>query len=245
VARRLRLTVEYDGTDFAGWQRQANGATIQQELERAIARMTGVVTAVRGAGRTDAGVHALGQVAHFDTDSTIPLIGFRRGLNALLPRAIAVVALDEAAADFDARFSARGKLYRYEIWNADSRSPLRDRFVWHLRQPLDRARMRQAAASLVGRHDFLAFRAADCERATTVRTVTRLDVLDEGARIAIEIEANAFLKNMVRIVTGTLVAVGRGRISPERVAEILAARDRQHAGPTAPPQGLVLVHVDY
>jgi tRNA pseudouridine38-40 synthase len=243
--RRIKLIIEYDGTDFAGWQRQENGPSVQAAIEDALAQMLGRETAVRGAGRTDAGVHARGQVAHFDTDARIPLVGFRRGLNALLPRAIAIVAADEAAPDFDARFSARGKLYRYQIWNADSRSPLHDRFTWHRPRPLDVERMRAAAAPLVGRHDFRAFRAADCERRTTTRTLTRAAVTRDGDLVGIEIEADAFLKQMVRIIAGTLVDAGFGKLAPAAVEDALRAGDRRLLGPTAPPQGLTLVRVDY
>jgi tRNA pseudouridine38-40 synthase len=244
-SRRLKLVVEYDGTDFGGWQRQPNAPTIQAALEDALAQMTSVPTAVRGAGRTDAGVHALGQVAHFDTEAKIPTIGFLRGLNQLLPRQIAVIAAAEVAADFDARFSASGKLYRYNVWNREARSPRLDRFAWHTPRGLDVEAMRSAAATLVGRHDFAAFRASDCERKTTHRTVTRLEVSRDGDLISLEIEADAFLKNMVRIITGTLVEVGWGTRPVADVATILASGDRTRAGRTAPACGLTMVRVDY
>jgi tRNA pseudouridine38-40 synthase len=243
--RRIRLTLEYDGTDFVGWQRQPNGPTVQAALEDALAQMTGAPVVVRGAGRTDAGVHALGQVAHFDTATTIPLVGFRRGLNQLLPRSIAVVAAADAPPDFDARRSARGKLYRYSIWNADSRSARLARFSWHVPRLLDVAAMRAAAWPLLGRHDFAAFRAADCERPTTTRTLRRLDVTRSGHLVEIDVEADAFLKNMVRILTGTLAEAGLAKLSADDVAGTLASRDRQLSGPTAPPWGLTLVRVHY
>jgi tRNA pseudouridine38-40 synthase len=239
------MVVEYDGTDLQGWQRQANGPTVQQHLEEAIEQMTGKKTIIRGAGRTDAGVHALGQVAHFETEASIPLRGWRLGMNAILPRAIAVKSVEEAAPDFDARFSAHGKLYRYQIWNADTRAPLRDRYVWQVVRPLDTEKMQEAAKVLLGRHDFAAFRAADCERRTTVRTVSRLDVTRASELVSVEIEADAFLKNMVRIVVGTLAAVGQQKLAPPDIERLLESKDRTRAGVTAPPQGLTLVRVDY
>ncbi len=243
--RRIRLTIEYDGSDFAGWQRQPNGPTVQAAVEDALAQMTGVATVAHGAGRTDAGVHALGQVAHFDTDGNIPIVGFRRGLNQLLPRSISVVGAVEAAPDFDARRSARGKLYRYSIWNADARSARAARFRWHVARPLDLQAMRAAARPLIGRHDFAAFRAANCERKTTVRTLRRIDVTRAAERIDIEVEGDAFLKNMVRIIVGTLSEAGFGKLAPSDVARILASGDRTLAGPTAPALGLTLVRVNY
>jgi len=245
---RWKLTVEYDGTDFVGWQRQSNGPSVQAAIEAALTDMHGgIATAIRGAGRTDAGVHALGQVAHFDAppSTNVPAHGYQRGLNAVLPRAIAILAVERVADDFDARFSARGKLYRYSIWTAPTRSPMRDRYVWHLRRAIDVARMQQAADVLVGRHDFNAFRAADCERKTTTRTLTRLAVARSGDLVTIEVEADAFLKNMVRIIVGTLCEVGWGKRSATDVQRILDGRDRRQAGITAPAQGLALVRVDY
>jgi tRNA pseudouridine38-40 synthase len=243
---RYKLTVEYDGTDFVGWQRQANGPSVQAAIEDALAEMLGAPTAVRGAGRTDAGVHALGQVAHFDAEARIPLHGYQRGLNAVLPRSIAIKNVEEVAPDFDARVSARGKLYRYSIWTAPTRSALRDRYVWHLRRDLDTVQMQAAAALLVGKHDFNAFRAADCERHTTVRTIARLAIArPEPELLTIEVEADAFLKNMVRILVGTLCEVGFGKRPASDVQRILDGRDRRQAGVTAPPQGLAMVRVDY
>jgi len=239
------MIVEYDGTGFSGWQRQENAPTIQASLEDALRQMTGVPTVIKGAGRTDAGVHALGQVAHFDTEANIPLHGFRRGLNQLVSRQISVADVFEAAPDFDARFSARGKLYRYQIWNRDSRRPHLERFAWHTPRALDAAKMHEAGAFLVGRHDFAAFRAADCERRTTIRNVSRLAVTRENDLVTLEIEADAFLKNMVRIITGTLVEVGWGKRVPQNLPELVAGGDRTKSGVTAPAMGLTMVRVDY
>jgi tRNA pseudouridine38-40 synthase len=243
--RRIRLVVEYDGTDFAGWQRQRNGPSVQAALEDALGRMTGEAVVVTGAGRTDAGVHAMGQVAAFTTERAIPVVGFQRGLNALLPPSVSVVAAEEVPLAFDPRRHARGKLYRYRIWNAESRSPLEARTSWHVRAPLDEGAMREGARALVGEHDFVAFRAADCERRSTVRRIDRLDVDRAGPLITVEIEATAFLKHMVRTIVGSLYDVGRGAHPPGWIGEVLEARDRRRAGPTAPPQGLMLVRVFY
>jgi len=246
VPRTLKLVIEYDGTAYGGWQRQINAPSIQAHLEDRLREMTREPELfLRGAGRTDAGVHALGQVASFKTEARIPAEGFRKGVTALLPRDIAVVSAEDVPADFDARFSARGKLYRYRILAAPSRAPLRDRFVWHVRHPLDVGAMRAAAAHLVGRRDFAAFRASDCERRTTVRTLDRVDVFAEADEITIEVEGDAFLKNMVRILSGTLVAAGRGDLTPEDVARIRDQGDRTKAGMTAPARGLTLVFVRY
>jgi tRNA pseudouridine38-40 synthase len=245
--RTLKLTLEYDGTDFAGWQRQAPPArTVQQVLEEALARMTGVETAVRGAGRTDAGVHARAQVAHIRSATTIPLVGLLKGLNALLPRDVAVIAVAEVSDDFDARRSARGKHYAYRIWNREARSPLHERTSWHIYKPLDLDAMRRAAAPLLGEHDFSAFRAADCERKNPVRVLRRLDIgRPVPDLVQIDLEGTAFLKNMCRVIAGTLVEVGLGTRSPDEMAEILESRDRARAGRTAPPQGLTLEGVMY
>ena len=247
--RRIRLVVEYEGTEFCGWQRQANGPSVQAAIEEAVARMTGEKLVVHGAGRTDAGVHALGQVAAFSTESTrISVTRFQRGLNALLPRAIAIAAADEVPLDFDPRRHAQGKLYRYRIWNAEARSPHHARTSWHVRRPLDDRAMHEGAQHLLGEHDFAAFRAADCERINTVRRVSRLDVTRDGAMVTVEIEATAFLKNMVRIITGSLYEVGRRSpdvSGPSWIGEVLSGLDRTRAGRTAPPEGLTLVRVDY
>ncbi|HMG54490.1 MAG TPA: tRNA pseudouridine(38-40) synthase TruA [Kofleriaceae bacterium] len=246
--RHIRLVVEYDGTSLCGWQRQSNGPTVQGHLEAALARLLAHEVSVVGASRTDAGVHARGQVASFRTERPIPLHGIRRGLNSLLPAAIAVAEASEAADDFHPRFSATGKHYRYLVLTRSERSPRwRDR-AWHQPGTLDLAAMRHAAAALIGEHDFAAFRAAGC---TANRTVRRIDEIAIAATsedlwlLGVDVRGNAFLRNMVRIVVGTLVEVGMGRRAGEQVAEILASRDRTRAGITAPAHGLELVSVGY
>lgn len=243
--RTLRLTIEYDGTDFAGWQKQAGARTVQGCLEQAFLAMTGEAVRVQGAGRTDAGVHAAGQVASARVAARIPLPGFLRGLNSHLPADVAVVDVSEASAEFDARRAARGKVYRYAIWNHLVRSPLVARTTWHVRRPLDTEAMRRAARVLVGEHDFAAFRAADCTRKTTVRRLRRFDVDRDGALVTCEVEGTAFLKNMVRILVGTLVGAGHGALDEDGVRRLLAGRDRTRAGVTAPARGLTLVRVIY
>ena len=245
TGRVLRVVVEYDGTDFSGWQRQPGRRTVQGVLEDGLRALLGEDIFVRGAGRTDAGVHADGQVASLGLASNIPPHGLLRGLNAALPPDVALVDVAEAAPDFDARFSARGKVYRYTVWNHMVRAPRHARTSWHVRRTLDMSAIRQAAAALVGEHDFRAFRAADCERRTTRRIIRRLDVERQGALLTFDVEATAFLKNMVRILVGTLVDVGRGTIGPEAIARMFATGDRAAGGMTAPPQGLTLLRVLY
>jgi tRNA pseudouridine38-40 synthase len=243
--RNLRILIEYDGTEFHGWQRQPGLRTVQGSLEEALHTMTGEAVAIQGAGRTDAGVHAAGQVASFTLAAGIPEAGLLRGLNSYLPADIAILDVSEAPPEFDARFSARGKVYRYRIWNHLVRSPLHARAAWHCRSVLDLAAMRAAAAQLCGEHDFRAFRASDCERRTTVRIIRRLDVDRQGALITVEIEATAFLKNMVRILVGTLVDLGRGTLTADTIDQMLRSGDRTAGGITAPPQGLTLLRVSY
>jgi len=243
--RVLRVVVAYDGTDFSGWQRQPGMRTVEGVLTDAIRELLGEEVFVRGAGRTDAGVHADAQVASFALANRIPPHGLLRGLNSILPADVALQDVTVVAADFDARFSARGKVYRYTVWNHAVRSPRHARTAWHVRRALDMAVIREAAAALVGEHDFRAFRASDCERRTTRRHVRRLDVDRQGALLTFEIEATAFLKNMVRIVVGTLVDIGRGQLAPDAVGRMLESGDRAAGGITAPAQGLTLLRVIY
>jgi len=243
--RTLKIVVEYDGTDFAGWQRQDGQSTVQGCLEQALRKMTGQAIIVRGAGRTDAGVHAEGQVASVEVSSRIPALGFLRGINTNVPPAIAVLEVTDMPAGFNARHDARGKIYRYQVWNHPVRSPRVARRSWHVYDPLDTHALREAAARLVGEHDFRSFRSADCDRKNTVRIMRRFEVRREGTMISLEVEGTAFLRNMVRILAGTLVAVGKGRMTPDQVASLLTNFDRTQAGVTAPACGLTLARVIY
>ena len=244
---KLRLTLEYEGRDFAGWQLQAAGQrTVQGTLEDAIRRVTGQAVRVSGAGRTDAGVHAEGQVASVALDTAVEPAALARALNGVLPPDLAVVALEPAPDDFHARHDARAKLYRYRIWNGERRSPLRARRSHWIRRPLDLAAMRGAAKSLVGRHDFAAFRTAGTDERSTLRTLSSLEIDGEPrGEILLLMEADGFLRHMVRILAGTLIEVGMGRRSAAGVSDLLASRDRAQAGPTAPAQSLTLVRVCY
>ena len=249
----FRLTLEYDGAGFAGWQVQAGGLrTLQGELESAVERITGERVRVHGAGRTDAGVHAEGQVASVRLARELEAAVLARALNGVLPADLAVVSAELAADDFHARHHARGKLYRYRIWNAPRPSPLRAPYCWRVKPALDVAAMQSAGTLLLGTHDFASFQALGSEVATTQRTLTRCDVVAHPAangaapgEIEIQVEGSGFLRHMVRILAGTLVLVGSGRRDADSLPAVLAACERKAAGPTAPPQGLTLVRVFY
>ncbi|GMV40834.1 MAG: tRNA pseudouridine synthase A [Myxococcales bacterium] len=241
----IKLLIEFDGTDFHGWQQQAEQRTVQGVLEEAIASMNGERTPARASSRTDAGVHARAMPVCFRAGRSIPPRGWLRGLNSLLPRDLSVHSVEEVADDFDPRRSARGKTYRYRIWNAPHPSALEARTSWLVHPPLDLDVMRQSAQPLLGEHDFSAFRAAHCDSRSTMRLVEDITVQGAGAIIEIAITANAFLRNMARIVAGTLVEAGLGRRSPTDVALALASGERARAGVTAPPHGLFLEEVRY
>ncbi len=242
----IRLRIEYDGTDFHGWQIQPSDRTVQGELQLALQKMTGVATVIRGASRTDAGVHAEGQVAHFETNSNIRPEQFAKGMTAHSGWDVAVVESSLTDADFSARYDARGKIYRYSIWNGKAPSPIRRRTSWHIRGDLDLDAMRDGAAHLVGRRDFAAFRAAGCDQPTTIREMQRVEIIGERHEIIeIIVEGTAFLQHMVRIMVGTLIEVGLGRIDADEVARIRDSLDRKNAARTAPPQGLCLMQVQY
>lgn len=243
--RNVMIICEYDGTAYHGWQRQPNGISIQEVLEEKIGIITQEEIRVTASGRTDAGVHALQQVANFRTRSTIGCEGLLKGINSLLPADIVVKDLREADDRFHARYSAKGKAYVYRIYNHPVRSALWRNWSWHLRAPLDLGAMERAARSLEGTHDFSSFCAAGGDAEDHVRTVTAVSVEREDGMISFTIEANGFLRYMVRNIVGLLVDVGRGIVTPAGFEEIMDARDRTRAGITAPPQGLFLKEVRY
>jgi len=243
---RYKITVEYDGAPFVGWQRQDSGPSVQAALEDAVLAFSGERVVVHGAGRTDAGVHALRQVAHFDLAAEKRPEEVRGALTFhLKPQPVVVVAAETAAQDFHARFSATCRRYRYRILNRRTPAALERGHVWHVSVPLDTAAMQQAAAVLVGRHDFNSFRSVACQARSAIKTLDALVVGRCGEEIRIEAAARSFLHNQVRILVGTLQLVGRGHWSARDVEEALAARDRARAGPTAPPHGLCLIEVLY
>ena len=243
---RYRLTVEYDGGPFCGWQRQENGPSVQGGLEEAIFKLSGERAGVTGAGRTDAGVHARGQVAHFDLVKDFPADTVRDALNAhLRPDPIAVLAAEIAAPDFHARFSAIARHYEYRILARRAPPALERGHVWHVARPLDAEAMQMGAQHLAGAHDFTTFRAAECQAKSPVKTLDRLDVSTAGDEIVVYASARSFLHHQVRSMVGTLKLVGEGKWRPGDVGRALQARDRNACGPVAPPDGLTLVRVDY
>ena len=243
---RYRLTLEYDGRGFVGWQRQHNGPSIQQALEEAVEKFCGERVTAFAAGRTDAGVHALGQVAHFDLARPRPPDEVRDAVNHhLRPAPITLLAVEAVDDDFHARLSAVERVYRYRIVNRRSPLALDRGRAWWVPGPLDAEAMHEAAQRVVGRHDFSTFRASECQAASPVKTLDRLDVERGGDEIAVTARAQSFLHHQVRNMVGTLVLVGDGRRTAADVAEALAARDRRAGGPTAPPEGLYLAAVRY
>ncbi len=247
MKRNIKLTIEYDGTNYHGWQSQApvGGPTIQGALEAALKNLCNEELRTQSSGRTDAGVHALGHVANFKTSSRIPSAAWAPALNHLLPPDIRVLASEEVSADFHARYSAQAKTYKYRILSRRAQTALYRNYAWHVTLPLNLARMRKAIRFIIGRHDFSAFRGAGCSAKSPVRTMKSAAIRKTGEFIEFYFEADAFLQYMVRNITGTLVEVGLGRFSPDDVKSILSGRDRRLAGKTAPPHGLYLVKVTY
>jgi tRNA pseudouridine38-40 synthase len=243
---RYKLTIEYDGTPFVGWQVQDNGPSVQSALTNAFAAFAGERVAVSGAGRTDAGVHALGQVAHVDLAKAWDADTIRDAINFhLRPQPIAVLAAEQVAEDFDARFSAIRRHYLYRIINRRADLALEQNRAWRIARPLDIALMHEAAQRLVGRHNFTTFRAAECQAKSPVKTLDRLDVARDGEEVRLTAAARSFLHHQVRSMVGSLVHVGEGKWSADDLAAALAVRDRTACGQVAPPQGLYLVRVDY
>jgi len=243
--QNLKLIIEYDGTAYHGWQVQPGLPTVQGVIEETVKRISGEEVRIIGAGRTDAGVHALGQVANFRTGKALAPEIWRRALNGLLPPDIVAQHVEAAPEDFDACRSAREKTYRYVILNSPVPSGLDRQWVLHVPEPLDPAAMAEGAALLIGEHDFSAFRAADDHPPDPVRSVTEARFETAGRRLHFVTTANGFLKHMIRIIVGTLLDVGRGKREPPDVQRVLLSRDRQSAGRTAPPHGLCLVRVRY
>jgi len=243
---RYKLTIEYDGTPFVGWQVQDNGLSVQGVLVEAVLAFTGERTTIGGAGRTDAGVHALGQVAHVDLARDWPPDTARDALNAhLRPHPVAVLLAERVADDFDARFSATRRHYRYRIVNRRADLALEAQRAWRVPQPLDARAMHNAAQRLVGRHDFTTFRSTECQAKSPVKTLDRLDVMRDGDEVDVIAVARSFLHNQVRSMVGSLVHVGEGKWSADDLAAALAARDRAACGQVVPPQGLYLARVEY
>ncbi len=243
---RYKLVIEYDGAPFVGWQVQDNGQSVQAVLAAAVAAFCGETVAVNGAGRTDAGVHATGQVAHVELAKDWDTDTVRDAVNAhLRPHPVAVLSAEAVSTDFDARFSATKRHYLYRIVNRRADLALDRRRAWRIGRPLDAAAMQAAAQRLVGRHDFTTFRAAECQARSPVKTLERLDVARDGEEICIHASARSFLHTQVRSMVGSLALVGEGRWSDDDLARALDARDRTACGPVAPPDGLYLVRVDY
>jgi tRNA pseudouridine38-40 synthase len=241
----FKLTIQYDGTNYHGWQTQPNMRTVQAELTTVLTLLDHRPVTIHGAGRTDAGVHAEGQVASVLIERNFDPVDLRDAINGNLDRDIRVLKAELTSEDFNARFSAKLKTYRYRIWTGDVVSPFDYRYVHHYRGPLDVEKMRRAAAALIGVHDFSAFTVADSEAVDRVRALNKLDIQHEANEISIVAAANGFLRYMVRTIVGTLIDVGRGSRTAASMADTLQSRDRENAGPTAPARGLTLIRVDY
>ena len=246
MKQNFKLTIEYDGTAYHGWQRQKTDRSIQAEIETALGAMTRRKIILTGSGRTDAGVHALRQVANFFCDTGLSPDAFQKGLNSLLPDDIVIRTCETVSEDFHARYAAKSKTYQYKILNRFIPAAMGRQYVWHIRKHLDVEAMEKGAAHLVGTHDFKAFEGSGSPRSSTIRTIMKADFIPRpDGYLLFEIRADGFLKFMVRNIVGTLVAVGLGEITPQDVCRILRGKDRNRAGATAPAHGLVLIDVEY
>ena len=243
--KNIKLKIEYDGTDFFGWQKQSKGRTVQEEIEKALSKILKKEIKINGSGRTDARVHAKGQVANFREEFTIPVERLPVALNSVLSDDIAILSAREMNRDFHARYNAMGKKYVYKIYNSNIRSPLSRNYVYYVPQELDIEKMKMATKYFLGTHDFKGFMAAGSSVQDTVRTIYNLDIVEKEKHITVEVSGNGFLYNMVRIITGTLVDIGRGKINVNDLESIIDSGDRKRAGHTAPAQGLYLYEVYY
>lgn len=243
--RNIKLTIEYDGREFNGWQKQPNKLNIQGNIEKVISDITKEEIEIIGSGRTDAGVHALGQVANFKTNSAIPIEKFAIAINSRLKKSIVIKKAEEVDERFHSRYNCKQKTYRYIINNSETGSAIYRNLEYNIKNPLDVEKMQEASKYFVGEHDFSAFKASGTSSKSSVRTIYSAKIEKEGERIIIELTGNGFLYNMVRIISGTLVEVGLGKIKPEQIPEIIQSKNRQNAGKTLPPYGLYLVEVNY
>jgi tRNA pseudouridine38-40 synthase len=245
MIRNFKLIIEYDGSAFHGWQRQSSDTSIQSEIEKTLSVMTGQQIVLNGSGRTDAGVHALGQTANFRCNTTLAPETFHKGLNGLLPDDIVITSCTSADDDFHARFNVKSKIYRYHIINRRIPTAIGRQYAWHIRKTLDVDAMQAAACHIAGIHDFKSFQGQGSGVKNTIRHITDLGIYRKSDIITVDIQANGFLRFMVRNIVGTLVEVGTGKITPDEVGQILNSKDRSRAGATAPPHGLFLVKVNY
>ncbi|MCF6264970.1 MAG: tRNA pseudouridine(38-40) synthase TruA [Desulfuromusa sp.] len=240
---RIKLTVAYDGTNYVGWQYQPNGMSVQQRLEQALQQLTGIIHTVYSSGRTDSGVHARGMVCHLNTERDLPLSAWREGVNRFLPDDIAVRRVEKVDDQFHARFSARGKRYRYTILRDPVRSPLEHKISWQVKKNLDLEKMEQAAQDFLGSHDFAAFRTSGCSADTTIREIFSIDFNEDGSLLYIDICGSGFLRNMIRMMVGTLVQIGRGKRPVSVIQNLLEGTVPEISPLTAPAQGLCLMDV--
>jgi tRNA pseudouridine38-40 synthase len=245
MQKTIKLTIQYDGTAYCGWQEQPNGPSVQTQVELALAKILGIRVRVQSSGRTDAGVHAVAMPAVFTTDSQVPLKAFIDGLNSYLPEDIAIQDACEVPPDFRVIGGTDSKTYRYTIYNTPVRSPLQRRTSWNIREPLDIPAMRQAAGYFVGEHDFAAFRASNCSAVTSRRRIDAVQICHDPPFVTIDVTGGGFLKHMVRIMVGTMVDIGKGRFPADHIRYLLDNPDRSKGGATAPPQGLCLIEVRY
>lgn len=243
--RNIKLTIEYDGKKFGGWQKQPNKLNIQGEIEKAIGEITGEKIELNASGRTDAGVHSLGQVANFKTNSKIEIEKIPIAINSKLKQSIRIIKAEEVEEIFHARYSCKGKKYRYIINNSKYGSAIYRDLEYHMPMNLNIEAMQKGIKYFEGEHDFKGFKASGTSSKSSVRTIYKAKVIKEGDRIIVELEGNGFLYNMVRIISGTIVDIGLGKIKPEEIPEIIESKDRNRAGKTLPPQGLYLVEVYY